>query len=203
MRPATESCGGASSTPANAYARVADLSQRAVLRDGAAVRVRAIRPDDKQRLREAFERLSPDTIYRRFLHPKNALTAGELRTATELDFQDHVSIAVTAGDDDDERFVAVGRFVRSSHAADTAELAITVVDGFQRRGAGTLLLERLVRVARESGVRALVAHVLEDNHAMLRFLAGLDLPAARTYEGGVYRVVLDLAGSAHGARRRD
>jgi L-amino acid N-acyltransferase YncA len=203
MRRATTGSSGGASAPANAYAPVADLSQRAVLRDGAAVRVRAIRADDKQRLREAFERLSPETIYRRFLHPKNALTADELRTATELDFQDHVSIGVTVGNGDDERFVAVGRFVRSSHAADTAELAITVVDGFQRHGAGTLLVERLVAVARESGVRQLVAHVLENNRAMLRFLSGLDLPAARSYEGGVYRIVLDLTGRAQGAGRQD
>jgi len=84
---------------------------RAALRDGTPVCIRAVRPDDKERLRLAFDRLSPGTVFRRFFYRK-ALTSEELRMLTELDFRDHVSRAVTVDDESGERLMAVSRFVR-------------------------------------------------------------------------------------------
>ena len=168
---------------------------RAVLRDGTPVRIRAVRADDKERLRLAFERLSAATVYRRFFHPKKGLTSEELRMVTELDFRDHVSLAVTVQEQCGERFVAVGRFVRIAAAADRAELALTVVDEYQHRGAGTLLVHQLVAVARRMGGRELVALVLDENQDMLELLQSLNLPVQRTIEDGVQRVVLDLGAS--------
>jgi len=45
-----------------------------ILRDGGSIHVRAIRPDDKQRLREHSQGLSERSIYFRFLGPKKRLT---------------------------------------------------------------------------------------------------------------------------------
>ena len=36
------------------------------LKDGTAVTIRAIRPDDKKRIVEAFKNLDPESIYTRF-----------------------------------------------------------------------------------------------------------------------------------------
>jgi GNAT superfamily N-acetyltransferase len=168
---------------------------RAALRDGTPVRIRAVRADDKERLRLAFERLSPATINRRFFHAKKGLTSEELRMVTELDFCDHVSLAVTLEQESDERFIAVGRYVRIAPGADRAELALTVVDEYQHRGAGTLLAHHLVAIARSAGVRELVALVLDENEDMLELLQSLNLPMQQTIEDGVHSVVLDLAAS--------
>ena len=48
----------------------ADYVERAILRDGSAVRVRLIAPEDKALLRREFERWSPESRYARFLAPK-------------------------------------------------------------------------------------------------------------------------------------
>src|SRR4029453_11205530 len=72
------------------HAPPAAVHATAVLRDGAAVHLRAIRPDDEERLRIAFGRLSPRSVYRRFFHPVTALTPDVLRQLTELDFRDRV-----------------------------------------------------------------------------------------------------------------
>ena len=165
------------------------------LHDGTPVRIRAVRADDKERLQCAFERLSPATINRRFFHPKKELTSEELRMATELDFRDHVSLAMTVEEKSSERLIAVARFVRVAAAADRAELALTVVDEYQHRGAGTLLLDELVAVARWMGVRELVALVLDENRDMLELLQKLNLPIQQTIEESVHRVVLQLAAS--------
>lgn len=187
FQPSPDTAGSAS---AEAFA--AGFRARAVLRDGTAVCVRAIRPDDKERVRIAFERLSPQTVYRRFFHHMTALTSDNLREATELDFHDHVGMALTVGEGTSERLIAVGQFVRVAPGADCAEMAFVVADDYQHRGAATLLLQHLVHLARGVGIRELLAHVLEDNQDMLEVLEHCRVPLRQTVEQGVRRVLLSL-----------
>jgi GNAT superfamily N-acetyltransferase len=180
----------AGSASAEAYA--AGFCARAVLRDGTPVCVRAIRPDDKVRMRIAFERLSPQTVYRRFFQYLKALTSGALREATALDFHDHVGLALTVGEGTSEGLIAVGEFVRVTPGADCAEMAFVVVDDYEHRGAATLLLQHLLHVARGLGVRELLALVLEDNREMLEVFENSKLPLRQTVDHGVRRVLLSL-----------
>ena len=161
--------------------RLAGFRSTAVLRDGTAVCVRAIRPDDKERLRIAFARLSARSVYQRFFHPVNELTADDLRRLTEIDFRDHVGIVLTVGAGSDERLIADGRYVRVVSGGDVAEVAFTVVDDYQHRGAATLLLRELVAIARERGVRKFVALVLNDNRQMLEVFRRSKLPLRESF----------------------
>jgi RimJ/RimL family protein N-acetyltransferase len=178
--------------PARRPAQGSAIPATAVLRDGTPVRLRPIRPDDKERLSIAFDRLSPRSKYRRFFYPVKALTPSLLRELTELDFHDRVGLVLCVPGEDGERLIAVGRFVRLAPGSESAEFAITVADDHQNRGAGTLLLQRLVDLARADGVRELVAHVLADNRGMLEVIRRMKLPCRQTFEDGVCRVVMSL-----------
>ena len=190
MKASFQPSDSAADVSAEAYA--SGIRGRAALRDGTAVCLRAIRPDDKERMRIAFERLSPQTVYKRFFHYMRDLTPGALREATELDFRDHVGLALTLGDETSERLIALGQFVRVGPGADSAEVAFVVADDYQHRGAATLLLQHLVRLARSLGIRELLALVLEDNREMLEVLENSALPLQQGLEDGVRRVVLSL-----------
>ena len=165
---------------------------RAALRDGTPVCLRAIRTDDKERLRTGFERLSPQSVYQRFFHPVKTLTSNDLRQLTELDFRDRVALVLTIDEECEEKLVGVGRFVRVAPDAARAELGIVVADAYQHRGAGTFLLKHLVDVARAVGVRELIALVLDDNQEMLDLLRTANLPLTQDVEDGVCRIVLSL-----------
>jgi GNAT superfamily N-acetyltransferase len=111
------------------------------LRDGAEIRLRPIRPDDKPQLVEGFDRLSDDSVYKRFLSPLTALRPMDLLYLTEIDHHDHealIAFDLRTGDP-----VGVARYVRSAEDPVRAEFAVTVVDDWQRRGVGTALLRRL------------------------------------------------------------
>jgi GNAT superfamily N-acetyltransferase len=182
---------------------LAGFRSTAVLRDGTAVCVRAIRPDDKERLRIAFAQLSARSVYQRFFHPVNELPADDLRRLTEIDFRDHVAILLTVGAGSDERLIAVGRYVRVVSGGDLAEVAFTVADDYQHRGAATLLLCELVAIARERGVRKFVAFVLNDNRQMLEVFRRSKLPLQESAVDGVREVVLNLdVAAAANVRRR-
>ena len=130
------------------------------LRDGSQLRTRAIRPDDKAAIAEGFARMSPASRYRRFFAPLSELSADDLRYLTEVDHHDHEALIGFDRETGDP--VGVARYIRGVEPTE-AEVAVTVVDDWQGRGAATALLEHLVRCAREAGIEHFVAVVLPDN----------------------------------------
>ncbi|TMD05927.1 MAG: universal stress protein [Chloroflexi bacterium] len=152
------------------------------LRDGSLVRIRPIAPDDRQALRAAWDRLSPESRYRRFLSPMPELSESMLDFLTEVDHHDHE--ALLAVDTESEDAVGVARYVRSAEDPDVAEVAITVDDAWQGRGLGTLLLGRLATRARGEGVRRFSALVMADNPRALRVIRGIG--DSQTSRDGAY-----------------
>jgi len=149
-----------------------DLTQYSfdtLLRNGIPVHLRAIRPDDKQKLLEGFHHLSSKSIYYRFLSAKRGLTGKELKYLTEVDFLHHVAIVATVQCEGGEKIVGVGRLVELPKAKIKrgAEVAFTVDDKHQNLGIGTILFEQLVLIAQSMGISNLEADVLQSNKNML------------------------------------
>lgn len=129
------------------------------LKDGTAVTVRPIMPDDVDRLREAFETLSPESRYMRFLRPMNHLSDYETIYLTNVDYHDHFAwVAIVDG-----RGVGVARYIRTPDEPDTAEAAVIVADDWQRRGIASLLLGLLGETAWEEGIRHFSALISAEN----------------------------------------
>ncbi len=172
----------------------AEYCEVASLRDGDKVHLRLIRPTDKDLLQAGFQRMSPQSRYRRFLAAKVRLTAAELRYLTELDHVDHLAIAAEhLADPDRLEGVGVARFVRYQSGGDVAEAAVAVIDDFQGRGLGSLLLQRLIAAARERGIIKLRFEVLSQNRPMHELLNGLARDATCiAHDGGVAVIDFDL-----------
>src|SRR3954470_19261635 len=102
------------------------------LANGIQVWIRPIGPDDKAELQAGLQRLSLETVQRRFLAGKHRFSTAELRYLTEIDGVNHIALAavsVTTG-----HIVAVARAVRLADRPDTAEWAIVVGDALQGNG---------------------------------------------------------------------
>jgi len=151
--------------------------EQVALPDGSAVIVRPVQATDQALLADGFDRLSVRSRRQRFLTAKPHLSSAELQFLTDVDHHDHEAIG--ALDATDGRGVGIARYIRSAPKSLDAELAVTIVDEWQRRGVGTLLLARLTARARQAGVFAFQALVSADNEAMISFLrkskAGVEL----------------------------
>lgn len=163
-----------------------------ILRDGTSVHVRAIRPDDRAELAEAFARLSPESVYLRFFRAKQRLTDDELTRFTELDFVQRAALLATLRVDGRERIVAVARYAVGA-VPTRAEVAFTVGDTYQGRGVGTLLLEHLVLIARDHGITEFEADVLGENNRMLRVFAHSGFRVTRSLDAGVFHLSFPTA----------
>jgi acetate---CoA ligase (ADP-forming) len=167
-----------------------------LLRDGGSIHLRAIRPDDKQRLLDLFHQLSARSVYFRFFRAKDRLTDEELRDFTELDFARNVALVATLQAGEMERIIGVGRYfgLGDAHEPCTrAEVAFTVADEHQGRGIGTLLLERLAALARDNGITEFEAYVLGENNRMLEVFAASGFRVQRALESGVFHVTFPIA----------
>ncbi|MGZ4283660.1 MAG: N-acetyltransferase family protein [Solirubrobacteraceae bacterium] len=142
------------------------------LRDGSRVRIRQGHHTDRDLLRRGFERLSPESRYRRFLAPMTELTEPTIRYLTEIDHHDHE--AMIALDDQTGEGLGVARYVRDPDRPDLAEVAVTVIDDWQGRGLGTLLLEVISARAREEGIARFTALMLATNREMMDLFQELD-----------------------------
>ena len=151
--------------------------RRTVLRDGSEVLIRPVQGTDAPLLADGFARLSARSRQMRFLGTKNELTPAELRYFTEIDHHNHEALG--AVDRADGRGVGVARYVRSAQDAQSAEIAVTVVDEWQGRGLGAELVAQLSERAREEGIRRFTTLVAADNAAV----AGL----ARTFGAELVR----------------
>jgi RimJ/RimL family protein N-acetyltransferase len=159
---------------------------------GETVGFRYIRPDDKERLAAALERLSPESQHKRFLSPKPRLSRSELRYLTELDGVDHVAILAVLADDPDA-IVGVGRFVRLRDLPDTAEVAVVVGDPFQGQGLGREIGRRLADEARVRSVKRFTATMMGDNVAAHRLFHSISDHLEGRVEGGTRVVTAEIA----------
>ena len=140
------------------------VSRECQLADGRPVVLRPAGPGDVSAIAGLYLDLSPESFYRRF----NTEPLAPALVAQLAGFGSGAACLVAAAPSDPGRVVAEARYVPI--APGTAELALTVADGYQGAGLGHLLLDALVARAREDGLERLRAVVLLANTAMLRLL---------------------------------
>jgi GNAT superfamily N-acetyltransferase len=160
------------------------------------IRLRLLRPDDRERLTEGFHRLSDQGRYQRFLAAKTRLTDAELAYLTDLDQRSHLAIGASELDGEIEgRGLGVARFVCDDADPTVAEAAIAVVDDAQGQGLGRLLFSHLVAAAIERGVCRFRGELLAGNVAALRLLESVGTPVHHQVEAGVTHVEVELDGA--------
>ncbi len=132
--------------------------------------LRPIGPEDRPLLAEGLEHMSEESRFARFGSGISHLTGAELSYLTELDLVNHVAWGALIGGQP----AGVGRFIVSEQAG-CAEIAIAVVDRFQRRGLGRALFDALVASARENGVETLCFSIAPSNRSVMRMIRGVDV----------------------------
>jgi len=170
------------------------------LRDGTRILVRYLQPSDREELRRGFLRLSAVSRWLRFASPIRRLNEGQLRYLTEVDQVDHIAVGARDEGHPDKPGVAVGRCIRFKRDPAVAEFAITVVDDYQDRGIGILLLRVLMAAAAPQGIRTLRGFVLGTNRRMLHVLGKLGA-RLQPQMGGMIEADIELTPESAQARR--
>jgi ribosomal protein S18 acetylase RimI-like enzyme len=147
------------------------------------VATRPVQPDDGPLFCRLWDRLSPETVYRRFHAPLRSPPADAHRLV-EVDHDLREALVAVVGGE----VVGVARYDRSTADPATADVAVLVEDAWQGVGVARQLLTELTELARQRGVRTMTADVQEDNDRVLALVRRL-LPGASLRPGsGVYAI---------------
>ena len=170
------------------------------LRNGASVRVRAIRPDDEPRLMALCRRLSARTVYQRFFSFRRLLPE-EAYALANVDDRRRMAVVAEVDDGQQPKLIGVARYGPSDEGK-TADIGLVVADGWQGLGLGSLLLEQILRAGEQRGIHEFSADVLTENRRALRLLTRYTAITRRAVASGVTSVVFSRrADSAFEATR--
>jgi acetyltransferase len=151
----------------------AHLATEARLRDGTALRVRPVRPEDEPLLLDLAAHMSPEDLRLRFFTPVHGLTHAVAARLSQLDYDREMALLV----EHDNAALGVVHFFADPDNRH-AEYAIAVRSDWKGRGVGYLLMQRLIAIARERGIGELFGEVLRENQPMLRMCRELGFTTA-------------------------
>jgi GNAT superfamily N-acetyltransferase len=160
------------------------------LRDGTPVVVRSIRLADRAGIEAFVHRLSESTIESRYAVPlREGAVLDELVGPLTGPDRCVVVLETLHGA---TRILGSAEYVRFASDPTRAEVAFLVEDDTQGRGAGTLLLQELVRRARRVGIRTLTAVVMEENSGMREVITHSWYPYRRVTAASATTFTLDI-----------
>jgi GNAT superfamily N-acetyltransferase len=129
--------------------------------DGHDVTLSPLRRDDRHLLEDGLEHLSVESRFTRFGQGLSHLSEWELEYLSNVDQVTHVAWGASL----DNEGAGVGRYVRLKDT-NSAEIAVTVLDEYQRRGVGSLLFRALAAVARADGLDEFLFYAVPGNGAV-------------------------------------
>lgn len=158
------------------------------LLSGDQVMVRPVRLSDEEALQDLFYSLSDESRYRRFMAYRREHPHREMQELVNLDYENNVALVVCTADELGD-IIAMARY-DVDPADQLADIAFVVRDEWQRKGIGTLLMQRMSDIARGRGLLGFKADVLKDNRLMLWVFEKSGLKTEFTLDSGVYHVEL-------------
>ena len=175
-----------------------------VLRDGATVRIRPARLDDRERVEDYLIGLSDESRYLRF--GGVSVDVSEIaRRATEIDYREHLTLlAIADGEAGD--VIGGAQYIRDGRAA-RAEVSVSIADKLQGHGLGPILVAHLADAAGNAGISTFHAQVLPENHRMIEVFRRSGFPVHLRVTPGAVDVefptaLTDVAIEAYESRER-
>jgi acetyltransferase len=145
---------------------------KVVLKDGSVLDIRPIRPEDEPEFVRFHGTLSDESVYRRyffFMNLESRVRHERLIRMCFIDYDRQMAFIAKRKDAAAGvgEIVGVGRLIKAP-GTNQAEIAVLVSDAFQKRGIGTVLVQRLIEFARDEKLQLLTASFLAENRPIER-----------------------------------
>ncbi len=160
------------------------------------MRFRAIKPSDEEEMRRLFYRFSDQSLYYRYFSPIKTMPHEKMQEYVNIDYRTTLSIVGLTGEPGRDRIIAEARYVQVPGET-FADVAFIVDEAYQGRGIATFLLQMLIEVAKERGIRGFSADVLATNRSMLKVFEKASFPVQAVLDGGAYRLKIDFTSDSY------
>jgi acetyltransferase len=160
------------------------------LANGTRVLIRPIKPEDEEKHFAFFHSLSRQTNYYRFFSYRKKLTHEQITRFTQIDYDREMAIIALVEENGKEKTIGVNRLVYYPRD-DRYEFALVVTDDWQDKGVGKVLMEKLISIARDRGIKTIYGNILAENNRMIQFCRRFGFKEYQS-EGEVVLVKLEL-----------
>ncbi len=154
-------------------------------------RLGSVRPHNKKQISDGLRDMSPETIRYRFLGSKRDFSERELKYLSELDGRNHYALGIEEREKQ-KRGVGIVRLVRSSHSDSEAEIAITIIDQYQKMGLGSFFIDLIILAALERKIETLSFTFLPQNKAIVKLISRAGIPVPGPHNQDYVQLFLDL-----------
>lgn len=136
-----------------------------ILKDGLQVLLRQVGESDQMWLLKMFTTLSPETIYNRFFKLRRPFTIEEVTKMVLVKPEEEFAIIGTPIQPTELNIIADARYYVEEGTK--AEVSIVVQDRWQLKGLGTAMLNHLINIGKQNGIKEFYVYVLSDNAVMI------------------------------------
>ncbi|MCO4203601.1 bifunctional acetate--CoA ligase family protein/GNAT family N-acetyltransferase [Aeromonas taiwanensis] len=176
-----------------------ELEEGAWLKDKSHVLLRPIRPEDEPAHKQFVKLVSDEDRYKRFFADVGELGHEELARMTQIDYDREMAFVAVGQDGPfSQQILGVVRAIASPDQSD-AEFAILVRSDLKGLGLGKLMMEKIVRYAKERGIGQLSGMTMPSNRGMINLARRLGFKIDIQLEDGVVNMALLCADEAEGA----
>ncbi len=140
--------------------------QHVELRDGTRVCLRPIRPEDEPRWHELLSQCSDESIRHRFRTMFQRMSHDMASRYCFIDYDREITLVGELEQGGRKQLIAAGGLAAMTDRQ-SAEFSVLVVDAWQGKGQGGILLDHCLGIARAWGMTEVFAETDPDNHRML------------------------------------
>jgi acetyltransferase len=163
---------------------------------GRILTLRPIKPEDEAQHLAFLGQLAPEDIRMRVFYSRRSIERSELARLTQIDYAREMAFLAVARDPGDaqgaEQTLGVVRAVADPDNI-SAEFGIIIRSDMKGRGLGQVLMDKIIRYARDNGTQRLVGTVINENRAMLELARELGFVQSQAEPGGqTCEIVLTL-----------
>jgi acetyltransferase len=170
------------------------LEREIAIRDGAAFRLRPIRPEDEGALADMVARCTPDDLRLRFMAAVRTLPHQAAARFSQIDYDREMAFVAVepSAPFGTGPIYGVVRLIADPEN-EAAEFAVLVRSDMKGRGLGTRLMTAILDFARAKGLQRVFGEILRENTTMLDMTRELGFHADPSGTAGTIHVTIDLA----------
>ena len=169
-----------------------ELERYETLKDGTEILFRPVKPTDESALSEMLYSLSADSVKKRYFTHTKTFPHKDVQKLTNVDYEQNLAIvAVVPGTEGAEEIIGISQYFLDPKTQ-VAEVAFIVLDEWQDKGMGSVLLDYLTHIAIERNVKTFYATVLPINKSMLQLFYNSGYKVNTEFDGDSYSITYDL-----------
>lgn len=171
------------------------LQESVTLRDGSACLLRPILPEDEPLLQQFIQRVSKEDLYYRYFSEINEFTHEDLAKMTQIDYEREMAFVAVQSTPQGEAILGVTRALIDPDNIE-AEFAVLVRSDRNGLGLGFILLDKLIRYARQRQLQRLLGITMPTNRGMIALARKVGFKVEILLEDGIVNLSLPLATDA-------